>query len=329
MKETKFNWFYIFVPLLLLAMIFISVKFFQGTGHSSVGITQGNEYKIRSERAAVIKNVHVIPGQQVKSGEVLLTLISPALEIEIDKHANRISVLRSELGEKEKLTQAEIAFIKAEQQIEIEKVNSELLEAESELKLNRKLTKDLTASKDTAANDDPLRMKISSLKQQRKKLEEASSIRTRGVEQQKNTERSLLANEISLLGRELDLMKQEQNELSKKASADGVVGNIFVKAGEEVEAFTSLLSVNAVHPTTVVGYLVGEKQLLPVGTAVKVRSYEHTSMETDGKVIGYGAVVELPVILQKSTAVKAFGREMFVELNAENTFASGEKVLIR
>jgi HlyD family secretion protein len=46
-------------------------------------------------------------------------------------------------------------------------------------------------------------------------------------------------------------------------------------------------------------------------------------------VIGYGSVAELPEILQKSTAVKAFGREIFIEIGLENNFANGEKVLIR
>jgi HlyD family secretion protein len=46
-------------------------------------------------------------------------------------------------------------------------------------------------------------------------------------------------------------------------------------------------------------------------------------------VIGYGSVVQLPLILQKSTAVTGFGREFFVEMDGQNEFATGERVLIR
>jgi hypothetical protein len=107
------------------------------------------------------------------------------------------------------------------------------------------------------------------------------------------------------------------------------VESVFVKQGEQVSAFTALLSLNSVHPTTVVGYLVGKKESLPVGSEVKVRSYEKSGNETPGKIIGYGSVVELPEILQKSTAVKAFGREVFIEITPDNQFAAGEKVFIR
>jgi HlyD family secretion protein len=78
-----------------------------------------------------------------------------------------------------------------------------------------------------------------------------------------------------------------------------------------------------------VGYQVGKKESLPVGTKVSVQSYEHSRLSTEGKVIGYGAVVVLPEILQKYPAVKAFGREVFIEISANNGFATGEKVLIR
>jgi HlyD family secretion protein len=46
-------------------------------------------------------------------------------------------------------------------------------------------------------------------------------------------------------------------------------------------------------------------------------------------VIGYGAVTSLPDILQKSTAVKAFGKEVFIEMPLQNDFSTGEKILIR
>jgi hypothetical protein len=79
----------------------------------------------------------------------------------------------------------------------------------------------------------------------------------------------------------------------------------------------------------VIGYMVGRKEPMPVGTVVSVLSFDKHATASNGKVIGYGAVVELPEILQKSTAVKAFGQEIFIEISPDNQFASGEKVLIR
>jgi HlyD family secretion protein len=77
-------------------------------------------------------------------------------------------------------------------------------------------------------------------------------------------------------------------------------------------------------------YLIGKKaDVYPIGAPVTVSSYNQGSNTVTGKVIGYGSVVELPDILQKSTAVKAFGQEVFIEVPPDNNLANGEKVLIR
>ena len=139
----------------------------------------------------------------------------------------------------------------------------------------------------------------------------------------------MLDNQVRLLQRERDMHLEEKNNLRKVAMVDGVVENVFVKPGEQVDAYSELLSVNPVHPTTVVGYLVGKKNALPIGADVVIRSHENPQWTTTGKVIGYGSVVALPEILQKATAVTGFGREFFVEIPAQNSFANGERVLIR
>jgi hypothetical protein len=121
----------------------------------------------------------------------------------------------------------------------------------------------------------------------------------------------------------------ERKNLNKYASGDGVVGNIMVKEGEQIEAFFPMLSLNPKYPSIVVGYQVGRKSELPVGSEVEIKSFDQSNVRSTGKVIGYGSVIELPEILQKSTAEKSFGRQMFVEIGPENGFATGEKVLIR
>ena len=118
MRSASFNWFYILVILLLAGLLFVSARYFRGSGYSSVGLTQTNEYKLNAERASLIKSLHVVPGQQIKTGDLLLELSSSELDIEIGKLSNRTDVLRSEQAEKAKLSKSDIAFIRAQQQIE-------------------------------------------------------------------------------------------------------------------------------------------------------------------------------------------------------------------
>jgi HlyD family secretion protein len=327
MKAKGINWYYILIGILFLAMLIISALFFKGSGVASIGIAQTKAYRINSEKSALVKSVPVVPGMQVKEGELLVELTSQDLEIEIAKLENRIAVLKSERDEKAKLTEAEISYIKAQNSIVQEELDAEILETSSELEMNENLTRDfVSAEKKTSEN--PLAIKINSLKQQKQKHLLAMDIKIKDVEQETRTEQHLLENQIVLLESELKHLKDEKAKLNKYATASGVVKNVNVKAGEQVDAFTALLEVNPLHPTTVIAYLVGnKKEKFVIGSSVTVSSYDRHTVT--GKVIGYGSVSELPEILQKSTAVKAFGQEIFIEVPQDNQLFNGEKVLIR
>jgi multidrug resistance efflux pump len=327
--KKKFNWFYILIAILFAAMLFVSLRYFKSSGNSSIGITAAKEYKINAEKSALVKSIPVTPGKEVKTGDLLVELTSSELEMEIDKLTNHIAALLSEKQEKTKLTQSKIAYAKAELGIDIEELNTDIIQAESELQLNRKLAHELNGIKDSIPGNHPMQMKISALKQQRRKHDEAVAIKVNDILNSNEADQKLLQNQIQLQQRELDLMNDEKKKLNKYAAADGVIENVYVKAGEQVDAYTPLLSINPIHPVSVIGFLVGKKEIPPINTKVSVSSYEHPKISVAGKVIGYGSVIDLPEILQKSTAVKAFGRQIFIEIEPDNNFAAGEKVLIR
>jgi len=329
MKTTQFNWYYSFIGLLLIAMLIISGRYFKGSGNSSIGIAQTKAYKINAEKSALVKSIPVVPGMQVKEGDMLIELTSQELEMDIAKLANRIAVLKSEQDDRIKLADSKISYIKAQNSIELEELDAEILQTTSELNMNETLTKEFVTT-EKGSDGSPLMIKINSLKLQKQKHQQAMDIRIKDVRQEGLTEQHLLGNQIALLENEFKLLQEEKSKLSKYASAAGVVKNVYVKSGEQVDAFHPLLEVNPLHPTTVVVYLVGKKtDLYSIGSTVSVTSYDQRRNGISGKVIGYGSVSELPEILQKSTAVKAFGQEVFIEVPVDNQLANGEKVLIR
>lgn len=327
------NWFYVLVAIIFAAMIWISARYFRGSDYSSIGITEVKEYKINSERSALVKAVQVVPGQQVKTGQLLIDLGSTELDMDIDKITNRIALLKDERQSKARLIQAQVDYLRADQGIPLEELETEIAQTKSDIQLNKKLTKELATDSDTSVwneADNPLRVKLNSLYKQKAQHKQAMVIKEADIRQEGFIEQQLLNNQIKLLEQELDLLKTEKSKLVKYAGSDGVVKNVYVKPGEQVSSYTDLLSITPVHPTTVIGYLAGKNNnTFAVGDSVRVSAYGNSSIKTSGRVIGYGAVTELPDILQKSTAVKAFGREVFIEIPSSNNFANGEKVLIR
>ncbi|WP_339758119.1 biotin/lipoyl-binding protein [Algoriphagus aquimarinus] len=323
------NWFYYLIALMLVAMLYISGRYFKGSGEASIGIAQTSEYKVKTEKSALVKAIHVVPGMEVKEGELLVELTSEALEMDIAKLTNRIAVFRSELSEKAKLAKSEISYIKAQSEIKLEELESEILESESEIQMNEALTKSFVNDK-KASETSPSAIKIRSLKLQKQKHLEAMNIKIEDISQESATEQHLLKNQITLQESELKMLETEKSKLNKYAIASGVVKNVYVKPGEQVDSFSPLLEINPLHPTTVVAYLVGKKTAeFTVGKTVNVTSYDQRRNFVQGKVIGYGSVSELPEILQKSTAIQAFGQQVFIEIPEENTYFNGEKVLIR
>jgi len=325
----KLNWFYLLIAAMLIAMLYISGRYFKGSGEASIGIAQTSEYKVRTEKSALVTTVNIVPGMEVKKGDLLVELTSEALEVEIAKLTNRIAIYKSERAEKEKLSRAEISYIQAEKGIKIEELDADILELESEIRMNEALTREFTADQGTHESS-PMSIKLRSLRQQKQKHLEAMNIKIEDVKQESTTELKLLENQITLLESELKLLETEKSKLNKYAVTSGVVKNVYVKPGEQVASFTPLLEINPLHPTTVVAYLVGKKPTaFGVGKSVNVSSYDQRRNTVEGQVIGYGSVSKLPDILQKSTAVQAFGQQVFIEIPAMNSFFNGEKVLIR
>ncbi|WP_339676855.1 HlyD family secretion protein [Cyclobacterium marinum] len=327
MKKT--NWFYVFIGCMLVSMLYISAKYFKGSGEASIGIAETTEYKVKTEKTALVRSVNVVPGMEVEAGQLLVELSSEELEVDIARLSNRISMAKAELQEKAKLTNAKIAYIKAENGIEIEELDEKVMELESEMHMNEALTKQFITEKAVEASA-PMARKLNSLKVQKERHLEAQAIKIEDLLQESEADQHILQNQIQLLESELKILQTEKGKLNKYATASGVVEKVYVKPGEQVDAYAPLLEINPLHPTTVVAYLVGKKaSTFGVGKEVNVASYDQQRNLVAGRVIGYGSVSELPEILQKSTAIKAFGQQVFIEIPGENAFFNGEKVLIR
>ncbi|MBX2893937.1 MAG: biotin/lipoyl-binding protein [Cyclobacteriaceae bacterium] len=323
----RLNWFYVLILISFILMLYISVRFFKSNGEATVGIAVSKDFKINVGRSALVKSITVVPGMQVKTGDLLVELTSPELEIEIAKQTNRLAALRAERLEKGKLANSEIAYIQAQKKIEIETIDAEIQKITAEIALNEALSRDLNPTH--ASTETPLELKRKSLRQQRENHLQALDIRIKDIKQVTETAQHLLDNQILLLEQEIVISQQELMQLTRIATTNGVVTAVYARVGEQVSAFAPLMEISPVRPTGVVVYITGRKPLPVIGKAVIVKAYNQPGKSVAGKVIGYGSVIELPEILQKSTAVKAFGQEIFVEIPDENGLASGEKVLVR
>lgn len=328
----KLNSFYIFIFILFTSLLLINNRYFKGSS-SFLGVTYAKEYKITSEKDAIIISTYVVPGQTVQLGDLLLELESPKLTLEIEKLRKEIGLMNSEKQEKEKLLESELELFKSEKKIIQGDIDSDIQLLEKEMNLNRSLTEEILEGRGTNISKDSLsafQLEINSIRQKGLLKLEAIDIKMLDKKQDHQFDQSQIQARIDLAEQELEWKLLEKNNLNKYATFSGVIENVYVKPGEHIEAFSSLVSINPVHPSSVVGYLVGKKERdKTLGEEVIVRSLEHPGIEITGKIIGFGSIVAVPEVLQKSTTVKAFGLEVFIEISEDNNFPVGEKIIVK
>ncbi|RNC84550.1 MAG: biotin/lipoyl-binding protein [Balneola sp.] len=325
----KLNSFYIIIGVLFVTLLTVNTRYFKGS-NAFLGVTFAKKYQINTEKSATVINSYVVPGQTVSTGDLLVELESPELELDIRKLEKEIQNLETEKVEKQKLLESELQLLESEKRIVQNEVDNKVQQIDSRISLNRALSEDLVNSTSTADSLSDLQLQRSSILEKGALEIEAVNIRIKDIQQDHQFDQSQVQATIDLAKQELDWRKVEQENLNKYALFDGIINSVSVKPGEQVDSYTSLLSINPIRPTTVVGYLVGSKDRnRELGDIVQVRSMEQGYIQTEGRIIGFGSITELPEVLQKSTAVKAFGLEVFIEISENNDLPVGEKVMIK
>ena len=319
--------FYWFAGILLISLLLINTQFFKGNT-SFLGVSYSDAYTINSDRAATIIKTYVSPGKTVSAGDTLITLYSPALELDIEKLRKELILMESEIEEKNELLESELALFDSEKQQSMQSFSAEINQLTQRLALQKQLVGSESDASDSNQNNE-LELQIESLKQQLSLELQAIDIRVNDVTQEHLFDVSQIRARQELARQELQWKERMVDNLTRVAQANGVVERVYVKPQEQVDSFTPLLSLNPRHPPSIVGYLVGQKDRnKQLGDTVLVRSSEQSSLTSSGVITGFGSVVALPTILQNSSSITTFGLEIFIEIPEDNPLPVGEKVII-
>ena len=320
--------FYWFAGILIVSLLLVNTQFFKGNT-SFLGVSYSDAYTINSDRAATVIKTYVAPGKTISAGDTLITLYSPELELDIEKLRKELMLMESEIDEKSELLESELALFDSEKQQREQEFSADINLLTQRLTLQKKLSGNETSSSDESNQSNELQLQIESLKQQLSLELQAIGIRVNDITQEHLFDVSQIRARQELARQELDWKERMVDNLTRVAQANGVVERVYVKPQEQVDSFTPLLSLNPRHPTSIVGYLVGQKDRnKQLGDTVLVRSSEQSSLTSTGVITGFGSVVALPTILQNSSSITTFGLEIFVEIPEDNPLPVGEKVII-
>ena len=324
MKKNSFFW---FTGILFILLLIINTQYFKGN-RSFLGVSYSNPYTINSDRSATVLNTLVSPGETVTNGDTLITLYSPQLELDIEKLRKSNLLTESEIEEKNELLESELALFESEKEQRQQEINAEIKLLSQRLNLQQKLSGNETNLVEINQTNE-IQLQIESLQQQLSLELLAIDIRVNDVTQEHIFDISQIRARQELATQELAWKERMLNNLTRIAQNDGVVERVYVKPLEQVDSYTPLLSINPRHPTSVLGYLVGQKDRnRQIGDTVTVRSSQESSLITTGVITGFGSVVALPPILQNSSSITTFGLEIYVKIPEKNPLPVGEKVII-
>jgi multidrug resistance efflux pump len=328
----RINLLYIVVVVLVVLLLRLNRHFGKQT-LIFYGFAENKEMDISNDQPVRIDEILVHQGQKVNEGDVLAIVSQNELNQEFTKLTHEIAELetREEIWKSDIIS--DINRLKAQKIAKESEINSEIEQLKAEMAFNKTLVEDLRSV--SLSNNSSIAKSSQELKIEAKQKELELSVKPLDIEI-KRLEESLtssghpMRNQKNKLLDEVMFIEQAREQLSLRAPAKGVVGSINRKEGENVDAFSTILSFYNQKPTLVKAYVL-ESLILQISLddTLTVTSTLHPEHSCKGTVIGLGSrIVEIPERLRKMPEHKTYGREILVAIPTDNHFLQKEKVVL-
>ncbi len=326
----KFNLFYVTIVLVGIFLFFA----FRPNFHrelSFYGLAESRATEINYNYPVVVDKILVKPGQAVKSGQVLLHLSRRKSKETLEDQGFRIAQLRAEEALWKQKQENEIEEQRINHQAQLAEIDRKIAQTQKELAYKKSLVADLQSIEPAASSYKPLEDALASYQEEKEDLNQIYSVKIKGVEEELALGQSPYSEQINRYIAEQKFEESQENiPIVVKAPTDGLVGNISCKEEEHIPSYSTLLTFYEPHSGIIEGYVHEDLTLeVEIGQQYTISSLKDEDINYRGTVIGLGSrIVEIPVRLRKIEAVKAYGREVLIEISTDNSFLQKEKVSI-
>lgn len=326
----NFNLFYIVIAI---TGIFLFVVF-RPDFHSELsfyGFAESRATEINYNYPVVVDQILVKPGQAVKAGQVLMQLSRRKSKETLEDQNFRIAQLKAEERFWKQKQENELEELKVNQQTKLAEIDRKIERTQKELAYKKSLLANLQSIEPVETSYKPLEDALISYQKEKTELNELYATRIKGLKQELTLGQNPFSEQIKRY-----LAEQEFDEAQRvipivvTAPTDGLIGNISCKEEEHIPSYSTLLTFYEPHSGLIEGYVHEDLTLeVEIGQQYTISSLKDENISYQGKVIGLGSrIVEIPSRLRKIETVKAYGREVLIEISKDNTFLQKEKVSI-
>ncbi len=326
MPFTKINWVYLLAILCLILIIpKVKKKISQSEEYFGIAENQVRSYSRSSD--VMIKSMYIKLGQEVKIGDTLIVfqprnlyykkqdLESQSKILDINKRADKYS-----LGLDIQLLESQKQYIQTEYALKISKLRDQKRIADS---LARIVT-------NQNLSDSKLQLEIHNLESMKNMELEQVNQKLAALKNELNHTPDPTNEKMNTISNEINRINEQEKELVLIADMNGVVGQLDYQIGDAINAFQSIVRIYSLHPTLVTSY-ISEQYLGKVtySDSVIIQSITNEGYSLTGKVLNLGSrITALPDRLKKIPEIKAWGREIQLEIPVDNQLIQGEKVKV-
>ena len=331
----RINKLYVFWILAVVVLFLISRNFTQ-KNTDFYGIAETREIVVSSESPVEVREIHVVAGQKIKKGDLLVELDKPELDIKINQTSHLLTELKAQKGVDSQTLKATIDELEAEIASKKSEINYEIKQLQQQYLINKKLTAKLKSiKKENIASekgniDNPFELRIESLKKELELAITPMQIKIDMLKKELHSPENANRINTERLEKKLVFLYKEKSKLYHFAQIDGIIGSVNFKDGETVSPFSPVLTLHTKSPSFIKGFIhENVYNQIAIGNNVQVTSLAAKGSSSAGQIVGVGSrIVEFPVRLRKNPDFQVWGREVLVKINDLNSFLLGEKVLI-
>ncbi len=325
---TNFNMFYVTVITTgLFLFLVLRPDFHQEL--SFYGFAESRATEINYNYPVVVDRILVKPGQMVEAGEVLLHLSRRKSKEFLADQDFRIAELKAKAALWEQKLKNQIEELTIDQQTRLAEIEGKIQRTEKELAYKKSLVQDLQSIQPEQPTYSPLAELLEKYEREKVDLKLLYDSRITGLKEEVSLGRSPYHEQIKRYLAEKDFDEsQKVQPIVVRAPTKGLVGTVSCKEEEHIPSYSTLLTFYEPHSGLIKGYVHEDLTLeVKLGQAFTISSLKDEQVQYPGTVIGLGSrIVEIPSRLRKIETVKAYGREVLIEVCKDNSFLQKEKV---
>ncbi len=299
---------------------------------SFYGFAESRATEINYNYPIVVEQILVKPGQAVKAGDVLMHLSRRKSKETLEDQSFRIAELKAEEALWRQKQENQIGALEMDQQTKLSEIDAKIKSTQSELAYKKSLVEGLSSIEPVETSYKPLEDAIKRFEQEKTDLIQFYAFKIKSINEEVSLGQNPYREQIKRLIAEQKFDEsQKVQPIVVTAPSDGLVGNISCKEAEHIASYSTLLIFYEPHSRIIKGFVHEDLTLeVEIGQEFTISSLKDETISYPGKVIGLGSrIVEIPARVRKVEMVKAYGREVLIEISKDNSFLQKEKVSIK